>query len=544
MEIELTQIQNACGYIETDTTRGTGYLVRSDRVVTSYHVVKEVGEHREILIRFPTGERKAVVEDADELSDFAILKLTASLADVEPLRRASNCQAGATWVAYGYPEVAGHTGVLIEGEVRNPHARDTRGAEALQLFSPDAAAGKGARLQGFSGSPVCVRGGVIGHLNWIIPDEDSASQLGLVYACPIQSVESLLPQPLPKKLPHPQPAGATYDPVWYIHRTQQERAAQNCLAIYGAPAVLFGPELMGKTTLLQYLMDHARQDDLQEGKRSKVVHIDLQSFPRGSFISLEQILTRLGSRIVAALDGPKEWLVETEDRLGDAIDTLEWLMEERILPQQIGRLILAIESADLLMNHDFQDEFFGMLRTWSQSATREPWSRLRLILAISTTPSALTKSTTQSPFFNATTNLYLDDFDREQVEKLADLYGLESSGDEIDQLTTRIGGHPFLVRKAMYEAVTRRTSLSSLMNNAGDADGIFGDYLFNYLSRLEQQETLKVALCKILKDPDVRLHINVSYRLKKAGLIKQENAPYSLRYQLYDDYFRRVWGLT
>ena len=53
---------------------------------------------------------------------------------------------------------------------------------------------------GFSGTPVLVNGGVIGHLKRIIADQsgERRAEFGLLYACPIQYVQKLLPPGAPQ----------------------------------------------------------------------------------------------------------------------------------------------------------------------------------------------------------------------------------------------------------------------------------------------------------------------------------------------------------
>jgi hypothetical protein len=101
-----------------------------------------------------------------------------------------------------------------------------------------------------------------------------------------------------------------------------------------------------------------------------------------------------------------------------------------------------------------------------------------------------------------------------------------------------VGGHPYLVRLAMYEARRRGTPVAVLLN-MGDLDhGIFGPHLQEHLSRLQQESPLLEAVRRVLTNPTTHLSLETYHRLKSAGLILEEAAGYRPRYRLYAEYLR------
>jgi hypothetical protein len=69
----------------------------------------------------------------------------------------------------------------------------------------------------------------------------------------------------------------------------------------------------------------------------------------------------------------------------------------------------------------------------------------------------------QSPF-NVGTNIELPEFTSAQVQDLAGRYGLGWSTHQVEQLMALVGGHPYLVRKAMYH-IRRQDAIGLAITN-------------------------------------------------------------------------------
>ena len=213
------KLKDACAYIEVAGSfgkrRGTGFLVRPDRVATCEHVVRGAAADARIVVRFPSGERLATVEKLDAENDCAVLRLDEPLTGVTPLPLSQTSPKDAPWQAYGFPQATLQGGLLLDGKVQDPQGEDRRRSPSLVLFSPSAIGG--AELQGFSGSPVLVNGQVVGHLKQVIPDADGGAMMGFLYACPARYLESLLPpgatrSARPGRAGRRDPVGAREDP--------------------------------------------------------------------------------------------------------------------------------------------------------------------------------------------------------------------------------------------------------------------------------------------------------------------------------------------
>lgn len=187
-------LKAACGRIVAGNSKGSGYLVDRDRVITCAHVVKPVGEGGKAVVTFATTELEATILKLDDAADAAVLTLSRPLDDVPPLKLAGGVDRKAPWEGYGFPELTKGEGIPLEGAVMDPDSKDDQKVPVLLLKSEQVAAGEGASLHGFSGSPVLVDGLVVGHLKRYIKDKESPLRpaYGYVYATPSGAVLQLL----------------------------------------------------------------------------------------------------------------------------------------------------------------------------------------------------------------------------------------------------------------------------------------------------------------------------------------------------------------
>jgi hypothetical protein len=191
-------------------------------------------------------------------------------------------------------------------------------------------------------------------------------------------------------------------------------------------------------------------------------------------------------------------------------------------------VLLAIDRADAIWGSELADELFGLVRAWAENAA-EPgsWSSLRLILAVSTTPALLIRNPSQSPF-NLTQPIRLGDLDREQVRELARLHRVSLSEADIDRLMELVGGHPDLVRLALY-AMATGTRLEQVL----DGRGVFDEVFAQWVSRFARQPELAAAFATVARGESAPIEPMVEQRLISAGLIVKGDRGRQLRCRLY-----------
>lgn len=210
----------------------------------------------------------------------------------------------------------------------------------------------------------------------------------------------------------------------------------------------------------------------------------------------------------------------------------------RYLLKDFGQpLVLAMDEVESVFDSEFRSDFFGMLRSWHNSRATTPiWKKLDLALVTSTEPYQLIDNLNQSPF-NVGVVIDLEDFTAQQVADLNRRHASPLNFNEERQLMALLGGHPYLVRLALYTVASQRLSSSELFVNATADNGPFGNHLRNHLFRLHNKTELLKGMRQVIRQnacEDERIF----FRLRGAGLVRREGRMVIPRCQLYADYFR------
>lgn len=552
MPTRLEEIKNACAYIDAGGARGTGYLVSPDTLITCDHVVRQIADGQSVTLRFGALSREARVITRDRQADCAVLQMSSPLKGVEPLRLATKeCSRGDVWDAYGFPAVTREAGHVLSGDVQDPQGKDPFNNDAVVLYSREIAAADGAPPQGFSGTPVLVGGYVVGHLKRIIPsssldpEPDATAEkdvtkpppralMGTLYACPSRLVANLLPPSARRVVMKPQPPVTGYDPAWYVSRAEEEAIALNYLEGPGAPVVLWGPYRSGKTTTLKYLLQRIREDKTMP---STVVTINLALLGEEADQSLSALLKEMATVVVQELNMSTELVEKIWKEPGTPSIKFTRLMELHLLPKQEGRVVLAIDRADEIWRRPFRGDFFGLLRTWADKWESNVWSRLRLILAVSSSPLFLMDDANRSPF-NLTDPIELNDLNEEQMGELAQRYGLEWGSSDLKRVREVVGGQPYLLRALMYRAGMTRISIDQLLS-VQTLTKVYASYFDQYLAWLQSNKEMAEELSRFY-DGELRPFVNgeACHKLVRAGLLIEEGkGRYRLRYGLYKSLF-------
>ncbi len=181
-----------------------------------------------------------------------------------------------------------------------------------------------------------------------------------------------------------------------------------------------------------------------------------------------------------------------------------------------------------------------MLRSWHEKGKiSQRWKQLRLVMAHSTEV-YIPLDINQSPF-NAGVPVELLEFDPKQVKDLARLHQLNWNKPQVEKLMSIVGGHPYLVRLAMYEVSSGKVTLEQLLRDAPTEVGIYSNHLRRHLETLQQASELAQAFKKVVASPEpVELDSMQIYKLHSMGLVQRQDNQVMPRCHLYREYFRRV----
>lgn len=316
---------------------------------------------------------------------------------------------------------------------------------------------------------------------------------------------------------------------FYIER-EGDRALAEEAGRQGVTLIILGPQKIGKSCLLARLRLFANR------LHKRFAWINFRQVDQEALCAEEVFYRRFCALMAEAL--------EMEERLDEHWkpdlannDRCSRYMNRYILKTLQKPLVLALDDVDRLFDAPFRDNFFGMLRSWHSSRAIEPvWKQLDLVLVTSAEPNRFIKNPRQSPF-NVGRQIELADFTSEQVTALNRLHDSPLDKKHEERLFDFIGGHPYLVRVALYQVASGNYEAAQLFAKAGDEAGPFGQHLQYLAAQLSDQPELTGALKTILRQQvcgDDALY----YRLHALGLVRRKDKLVAPRCKLYGAYFQ------
>ncbi|MCY7390930.1 MAG: AAA-like domain-containing protein, partial [Leptolyngbyaceae cyanobacterium CAN_BIN12] len=110
---------------------------------------------------------------------------------------------------------------------------------------------------------------------------------------------------------------------------------------------------------------------------------------------------------------------------------------------------------------------------------------------------------------------------------------------EVTRLMAMVGGHPFLVRAALYQIARGELSLEHLLQIAPTEGGLYGEHLRRHLLNLEGDEKLLAAMKQVIAgDQPVSINTSEAFKLTSMGLVQFRGSEVAPSCGLYRQYFR------
>jgi class 3 adenylate cyclase len=336
--------------------------------------------------------------------------------------------------------------------------------------------------------------------------------------------------PLPVAVPELPEGQVDVASVFYMERPPVEARSYEALVQPGALIRIRAPRQMGKTSLMARILHDAKQ----QGYRT--VQLSFQLADRRLFADTDRFLKWFCASIGRRLRLPNK-LDEYWDEIFGSKDNCTAYFEEYLLPQSDSPLTLGLDEVDcVFQQRELAADFFGLLRAWHEEAkNRDIWKKLRLVV-VHSTEVYVPMDINQSPF-NVGLPIELLEFTPQQVRDLAKLHGLDWQG-EVDRLMAVVGGHPYLIRLALYHIARQDLTLDELLETAPTEAGLYGDHLRRHLWNLQQQPELERSMRSVIMDAhSVRLESSLAFKLHSMGLVNLKGNEVIPRIQLYRQYF-------
>ena len=325
----------------------------------------------------------------------------------------------------------------------------------------------------------------------------------------------------------------------YVERIDIEMLCYETLLQPGSLIRVKAPQLMGKTSLIERVLAKVTK----QGYRK--VSLSLEMADRSTHLTnLNKFLRWFCFNLSRELKLPNQleeyW---DEEGMGVKVSCTTYL-QEYVLAAADSPLVLYLDDVDTLFPYpEVYEDFFGLLRSWYEKARSRPnWKKLRLAIAHSTDV-YIRLNINRSPF-NVGLAIELPELTREQVQELAQQYGLAEDSSLVDPLMQLVGGHPYLLQQAFshlksYPDIT----LDQFLVEARTDAGIYSHHLRQFWLNLREKPKPITALQTVISATEpVRLETISAYQLQSMGLVKVVGNEVEPRCQLYRSYFSDVIG--
>lgn len=323
---------------------------------------------------------------------------------------------------------------------------------------------------------------------------------------------------------------------FYVERSPIETDCYETVIRPGSLIRIKAPRQMGKTSLLVRTLDCARSQNF------KTVRLSFQEADTKTLDDLDEFLQWFCSSVTEEL--------EMEDRLADywqgargIVRRCKRYFERYLLTELDQPIVLGLDEVDQVFEHpDIATDFFGMLREWHEEGKSNPlWRKLHLVI-VHSKEVYIPLSINRSPF-NVGLPIELRELNASEIAILIDKHRLSLTAHQRQQLTELVGGHPYLLRAALYQLAHGRISLSQLLTEAPTEGGLYSDHLRRHLLNLEDNERLVAAFQQVIQSyQPVQIGSTEAFKLSSMGLVRYCGNEVMPLCDLYRQYFRSRLG--
>ena len=319
----------------------------------------------------------------------------------------------------------------------------------------------------------------------------------------------------------------------YVERPPIEQRCFETIEKRGALIRIKAPRQMGKSSLMLRILNHG----VQQGYRG--VSLNLQAAGGKVLSSVDDFLYWFCSRLTRKLNLPNKLEEYWSGPMGGNDKCTDYF-EYYLLEEISSPLVLCLDEVDeLFMHQGIAADFFGLLRAWHEDAKINPiWQNLRIVITHSKEV-YIPLNINQSPF-NVGVPIDLPPLTEVQVTGLVQCHGLRWGSAEVEQLMDLMGGHPYLVRVALYNIARGDITLAQLMEIGPTEEWAYGEHLRRHFYNLEQDESLGLAMRQLIAtgDEPVSLDVQAAFKLASLGLVRFKGNDVVPLCDLYLRYFK------
>ncbi len=344
--------------------------------------------------------------------------------------------------------------------------------------------------------------------------------------------------PIPANLEEPESL-VSLNSAFYIERPPVEERCYDAVASRGALIRIKAPRLMGKSSLMLRVL--ARSTQLGYRK----VQLKWES-ANNLLNDIDKFLRWFCASIGQQLGLPNKLDEYWDNEIFTSKDNCTTYFQDYLLKKNTAPIVLVLDRVDQLFKYPIAGDFFGLLRSWHEASKSEQiWEKLRLVVVYSQEPKSgcnINFDLNESPFGNVGVDIELSQFNSLQVKDLHTRHGLRWSNAELEELMVMVGGHPFLIRVALYHTARQYISFRQLLNDAPTEAGVYSKHLRKFFDCLKNYNLLAAMQEVVATDNPVRLPVKEAYQLDSIGLISRQGNDVIPSCNLYRLYFRDRLG--
>lgn len=282
------------------------------------------------------------------------------------------------------------------------------------------------------------------------------------------------------------------------------------------------PRKWGKTSVAIRMKENERRQ-----QECHVVCLNFREFDTDALQNLKIFLQKFCESIIQELNNEE---LQIENNVAEFWQTslvpnnkakCRIYIQKYILTVINKPLVIVLDEVDRIFGHSQIDtDFLELLRIFYEKRASETiWQKLKMIIVHS--QDYAETSNNKSPF-NVGKLIELPEFNESQVKKLSQLHGLDWQPEQIKQLMELVGGHPYMVRSALYEIANQEKTFSEFLELAATEAGSFAEDLLYKWNNLERYD-LKQEYRKVLATKEaVQIDAQKGNILESMGLIKRD----------------------
>ena len=322
---------------------------------------------------------------------------------------------------------------------------------------------------------------------------------------------------------------------FYIQRPPIEKDCLETMLRAGSLIRIKAPRQMGKSSLLSRTLAYAKHKEYQ------VAHLYFQQADSDIFDDLDLFLKWFCASIASELDLDDNLEEYWQGVLGSKNKCTKYF-QRYLLTAKETPLVLGLDEVDLIFQYPkIASDFFGLLRAWHEKAKNEDvWKKLRLVI-VHSKEVYIPLNINQSPF-NVGLPIDLPELTLAQIADLVQRHQLDWQPAQTKQLMMLTGGHPYLVRQALYQIARGRIDWDNLLKSSPTEEGIYGNHLRRQLGNLrEDPELLEAYKELVTSSRPLQLDSQLAFKLRSIGLVKLVGNQVVPMCALYYQYFQQIF---